>query len=413
VPPGKTASSKPLSKGDEMEARVAQLWFWEGYYARRGVDLRHHFHSEPLVVTDLDLLAYQFSPMLERSKTIGEVKTGTGRSAPKPLDRIVWLRGLRELVGAGDAELTTSAGPSTRARQLARGLGVRAQSEQDIIRREEAVGIAEVANLGSHGPNAFLEERWVHAHCARGDLERAYWFLRSEVWFLDEVTAAKRLIGLYQQLSARWTPEIDDDDARALRWLLAETVSSFTLNLVTIAGGALTDDNDQFSARVGERLSAGVVSADAMRRIAADVDKFIGGVLVAARAPANIRADVIGALHPTPPDWTEQFLDLVRRIASSRNAARALPRQVDLLVYERLTRRRNVPAAAAERIGLDDPDCGRLARLIGAFLRSQVANLPVVDKALTVPLQVEGVSLNDKPVAGDSTSDAQGRLLAP
>ena len=101
MPPAKTASSDVLTKGDELEARVAQLWFWEGYFTRRGVDLRRQFYPEPLVVTDLDLLAYDFSPMLRRTKTIGEVKTGTGKNAPKPLDRIVWLRGLREARRSG------------------------------------------------------------------------------------------------------------------------------------------------------------------------------------------------------------------------------------------------------------------------------------------------------------------------
>jgi hypothetical protein len=409
VQPGRTVLSDAITKGDEMEARVAQLWFWEGQYARRGVDLRRQFYPEPLVVTDLDLLAYDFSPMLERSKTIGEVKTGTGRNAPKPLDRIVWLRGLRALVGADHAELTTSTRPSPRARELARGLGVRAQSEQDIERRETAAGVAEVANLGSHGPQAFRDEKWVHTHCSRDrDLERAYWFLRSEVWFLDEVTAAKRIIGLYHQLGARWTPEVDDDDARALRWLFAEAVSAFTLNTVAVAADALVDDDKLFSARVGERLSAGVVSADAMRRISADVDKFIGGVLVAAKASADVRAQAIGALHPQPPEWTEQFLDLTRRVAMSRGAARNLPRQVDLLVFERLTRRRHVPAVAVARIGLDNAESGRLIRLIGAFLRSQAANVAVVDKALTTPIEAIATTVEQPRPDG---SDGQGTLL--
>ncbi|MFV1992163.1 MAG: DNA-binding response regulator, partial [Acidimicrobiales bacterium] len=70
---------------------MAQLWFWEGHYARRGIDLRRHYHPEPLIVTDLDLLAYDFSSMLRRSKTIGEVKSGKSKNAPKPLDRIIWL----------------------------------------------------------------------------------------------------------------------------------------------------------------------------------------------------------------------------------------------------------------------------------------------------------------------------------
>lgn len=410
MPPAKTASSSGLTKGDELEARVAQLWFWEGYYARRGIDLRRQFSPEPLLVTDLDLLAYDFSPMLDVAKTIGEVKTGSGKNAPRPLDRIVWLRGLRELVGADAAELTSSTPPSPRARELARGLGVRAQSEHDLERREAAVEIAAVANLGSHGPQAFSEERSIHAHCSTDrDLERAYWFLRSEVWFLDPVAAAKRTVGLFRQLSTLWAPEIEDADARALRWLLAETVSAFTLSIVAVAADALVEDDAQFAARLGERLSGGAVPADAMRRIAADVDKFIGGVLVAAQAPAHIRTEAIGALHPQPPEWTEPFIDLVRRLASSRTAARNLPRQIDLLVFERLARRRHVPATAVTRIGLDDPECGRLIRLIGAFFRGQVANIAVVDKALTTPID----ATDHREFRAPEPQGEQGTLLAP
>lgn len=410
MPPAKTASSKALTKGDAMEARVAQLWFWEGYYSRRGIDLRQHFSAEPLVVTDLDLLAFDFSPTLERSKIIGEVKTGAGRNAPKPLDRIVWLRGLKELVHADRAELTTSTVPSARARELAAGLGVRAQSARDVERREAAVRVDEVADLGAHGPRAFQDQMLVHAHCAKDrDLERAFWFLRSEVWFLDEVTAAKRLIGLYGQLAERWTPEIEDEDGKALRWLFAEVVSVLTLNVAATAAQGIVLDEGLVAARIGERLSSGTVSAEAMRRIAADVDKFIGGVLVAANAPADVRADAIGALHPQPPEWTEPFLQLVHRLAREPAATRILARQVDLLVFERLTRRRHVDAHAAERLGLGEETAGRLIRLIGAFLRSQVGNVPIVDKALTTPVDLEQPQA---PAGGAGRDVAQGSLLS-
>lgn len=407
MPPAKTKSSEPLSKGDELEIRVAQLWFWEGYYARRGINLRHHYHPEPLVVTDLDLIAYEFSPMLQWSRTIGESKSGTGRSAAKPLDRIIWLRGLRELVGAAAAELTSANSPSARARDLARSLGVRAQSEQDVDRRERRIDVAAVEDVGAHGRQAFVDVKWVHSHCAKDrDLERAYWFLRSEVWFLDELTAAKRLIGLYRQLSNRWVAEIDDADARALRWLLAEAVSVFTLNSVAVCSSVLIEDDALFAARIGERLSAGVASADAMRRISADVDKYIAGLLVAANAPPAVRADAIGALHPRPPDWAEQYIDLLRRLAALPTTARELPRRVDVLVFERLVRRRHIAEHVVRRVGLDDPDTGRLIRLIAAFLRSQAGNVAVVDKALTA--STEG---------GESgvvhSSPAQTSLLEP
>ena len=388
MPPAKTTSSE-LDKGDALEMRVARLWFWEGFYSRRGVDLKRHYEPEPLLVTDLDLLAFEFSPMLHRTKHIGEVKSGTGRSAPKALDRVVWLRGLMELVGADHAEYVAVSAPSPRAKELARSLGVRAQSEADVARREVLADIRDVADIGAHGPRAFREAQWVHKHCAKDrDLERAFWFVRSDVWFHDPLTAAKRLIGLYRQLSKMWVPDVDDDDARAVRWLLAETVSAFTMNTVAVAAEALVDDPDLLTARVGERLSAGHAPADAMRRIAADVDKFVGGLLSATNASAAIRADAIGAMHPTPPDWTEQFVDLLRRLGSARDAARSLPRQVDVLVYERAVWRRDLKPETVRRIGLSDPEAGRLTRLIAAFLRSQSAHIDVIDRALTATVPV-------------------------
>jgi hypothetical protein len=194
--------------------------------------------------------------------------------------------------------------------------------------------------------------------------------------------------------------------------LFAEAVSVFTLNAVAVAADALVDNDKLFSASVGERLSGGVVSADAMRRISADVDRYIGGLLAAANAPAEIRIQAIGALHPEPPEWTESFLDLTRRIALSRGAARSLPRQIDVLVFERLTRRRHVPAVAVTRTGLDDSESGRLIRLVGAFLRSQASNVAAVDKALTTPIEGSNVMV-EEPTADDNRDFPSGQVKRP
>ena len=156
-----------------MEARVAQLWFWEGFYARHGVDLQHHFEPEPLQVTDLDLLAFDFNPQLSRSKYIGEVKSGTGKSAAKPLDRLIWLRGLREVVDAESAELTIAHAPSDRVRGLARTLGIVAQSISDFERRERDT-VGTLADHGAHGVTALELTVRVHHTCRQDpELERA------------------------------------------------------------------------------------------------------------------------------------------------------------------------------------------------------------------------------------------------
>lgn len=387
----KTQSSKPLNKGDEMEMRVARLWFWEGYFSRCKINLQRYYHPEPLLVTDLDLMAYDFEPSLQVKRTIGEVKAGTGRSAQKPLDRIIWLRGLKEIVRAEHAELVSSIIPSPRTRKLARSIGVSAQSQADIERREQLASVIDVEDAGAHGTRAFLEREWVHKHCkSNPDLERAFWFLRSEVWFHDEITACKRLINLYGKLGKVWTAEIEDEDSRAFRWLFAETVSVFTLNAVAVAFEAIRVEPELLAAELGEQLSAGLASADVMRRIADDVDKYVIGLLAAANAPANVTVEATGALHPEPPVWTRQFIEFISRLAANRENARLLPRQIDLIAYERIVWQREVNLIPYNRLSLTDPEAGRLVRLVAAFLRSQITHVEIVDRALSTPLKAAG-----------------------
>jgi hypothetical protein len=65
-----------------------------------------------------------------------------------------------------------------------------------------------------------------------------------------------------------------------------------------------------------------------------------------------------------------------------------LPRQIDLLVHERVAREREVAERAARRLGLERQETARLRNLLAAFLRGCDASPAVVDEALTsaVPL---------------------------
>ena len=50
MPPVKT---DPLTPGDRLECRVGQVWFWEGYFTRVGIDLISYYGAELIQVTDL------------------------------------------------------------------------------------------------------------------------------------------------------------------------------------------------------------------------------------------------------------------------------------------------------------------------------------------------------------------------
>ncbi len=370
---------------------MAQLWFWEGFYSRSAVDLTRHFHPEPLQVTDLDLLAFDLNPQLTPRKYIGEVKGGTGRSAAKALDRLVWLRGLRELVGAESGELTIASPPSERVREVARSLGLVAQSVHDFERREHEA-VAGVSDCGAHGVAALELKMHVWGICGEDpELERAFGFLRSGVWFLEPFTAVKQIIEILRRITRRWDPRLHDEESLALRWILAEGVSVLTLNLVMIAGLSLTLERSFFAQFVSDRLAEGLIPMTQMRRISESIDKYVNGVLSTANVAADVRTSAIGAFLPEPPEWAEPLAEVAWRMGRSAIQARSLPRQIDLLVHERVARNREVARRAAGRIGLERHDTARLRNLLAAFLRGCDACPDVINDALTwaVPLYGE------------------------
>ncbi|RAF05820.1 DNA-binding response regulator, partial [Burkholderia multivorans] len=116
--------------------------------------LERHFHPEPLLVTDLDLLSFEFTARLTLSKTIGEAKSGTGKSAPKPLDRAIWVAGLKQLVDADGGIVLTALRPSVRVRETVRDLGVTAISVDDLDRWEKTHLTPGLEDVGAHGPTA-------------------------------------------------------------------------------------------------------------------------------------------------------------------------------------------------------------------------------------------------------------------
>jgi hypothetical protein len=361
--------------------RFARCAFWEGSYARRGIDLERHFASSPLTITDLDLLALEFNAQLQLVKTVGEAKSGTGKSAPKPLDRALWLAGVARLVHADRAELVTALLPSDRVRATVAELNVTAMSVEDLARREDAVDVEPVADVGAHGPTAFNRTKQAHAQLKREpELERAYWFLRSEVWFQPPWLAAKRTIGVLRAANKWWTPRLDDPAAAALRWLLAEAVSIFTLNAVALCGLARHSAPEMWAATASEKLAEGAIPAHQMKVLSASIDSFVArAVSLAGGAPTP---ELIGAFTPRPPDYADALIELVSRLARIPSVG-LLPRHVDLVAHERLVHRRHVSTDALARIDRGaDEDLASARRLIAAFLRGASASVDIVDTAL-------------------------------
>jgi hypothetical protein len=384
VPPA--ATTRGLDEGTRAEVRVAQAWFWDGHYVRRGIDLQHRFGAEVSTVTDLDVLGYSLESSLKHHKYIGEVKTGKSNNTPRPLDRALWMRGLREIIAAEGGEVTTAFKVSASVRDSCRRLGVTVQHFDDLAAREIRLQIAQFNDVGSQGDSIASIRKEVQAF-VKSDrtLERAYWFLVSEVWFLEPFDALKRTLGLIRELGKVWPPETHQDAMQAARWFFAEAISIATLNLAIVTGSAVSMDARTFEETAKAQLASGDIPSYAIRNISDRIDEYIGKILTSIDAPAEIKVSAMGAFLPVPPEYAEPLLELVSRLATEPVATARLPRQLDAVLFERLVRRRNLSPNVVRRLGLS-ANTERLIRLVAAFLRGQFALPGPVDKVLTTPL---------------------------
>ena len=350
------------SRGELFELRVARLLHAEGALVRRRVNLDQQVGGRQQV-TDVDVLAFFFDDTLRLRLVTGECKTAEAKSAPSTKDRLLWLAGVRRLVGAEDGFLATMKGARDPDRHFARSLGLDVVDERDLARRESILGLDAESGVAFHSADVIAREQEVDAMARKDEeLRRVLSFIDSELWVGEPVAALKRALGALRVLGTRWDGGLDEREQRVVRWLVAETIIGFVAALTRLAGESYRAPEDVFTKHLNERLAEGLASYDAMREIAKQVDRFLVGVLREAGVDENRLVGAIGALAPRPPAYAEPLAELIQRLAAEPRLSRQLAR----LAEAYLARERS-----GEQRDESEPDCARLLRLVAAFVERQ------------------------------------------
>jgi hypothetical protein len=161
-----------------------------------------------------------------------------------------------------------------------------------------------------------------------------------------------------------------------------------------IAGHMTSMSPKTFAAYVNERMAEGIVPAAKMRELSRDIDKFIGGLLTAANAPATLRTDAMSAFEPEAPAFADSLAELAIRFRAAAGAE-SLPRRVETLVHERIARRREPSPAVTSRLGLPVDTSDPIIAAFAAFLRTYAQLPPELSAALTA--LVPATTLNRQP----------------
>ncbi|MGE0026759.1 MAG: hypothetical protein AB7O78_03125 [Thermoleophilia bacterium] len=385
---------------------MARLLVAEGAFVRRRVDLQRNW-GDRFTITDIDLYVLRFTQPLLVRLSVGECKTTEAKSAPGIPDRLLWVAGVQRLVRADAAFVAVHRPVNARMRRMAEELECRIVDDRDLSRREALLGI------GAEGPPFSHDARLVDLeHAARKDakrepdLDRVYWFLRSEFWFLTPVSGLKRSLGAIRLLSRQWSPDLPNPRRQCVEWLTFHSIVACVVSLVRVAGEAYRTPEDTFTERFYEQLSEGKADYAAMAEISQLVDVYVTQILTEAGLRPGQVLDALGAFAPKPPTYAEPLGEVVLRLAGAPFAAGRLPQYVDELVARELL---SVEEHAQDGIGDDVPS--RLFRLVLAFLKGQIG-LP---DQLAAQLQPSGESkpTEAKPTPADSGRAGSVPVQAP
>lgn len=326
-------SKRGIQAGTMFEYRVARLRFVQGSFARRSIGLWSPSAADRRQLAELDCLIVDFDPQLRKSIEVIECKTGSGST--REIDRLLWIVGVRALVGASSVSLA-KAEVSRPARELARKLGVSVLDQQSISEAEQDIGIPDDWWPGFHSPQfgEGVVKRARQNLNSSQDLQRAGRFLFGSYWFVDDFSRVKQLRRLFRL--------IVQNESRvpggAFGLGLAEATVLFAMTAFSVGSWRGQLNEDEFRTLVAEELSTGLGDPQGLRRLLRRVDDLyrdqIEGIHQAYQAVAGQRIPMaIPSFETqvlTPPEWTDAFADLSLRLWRRSHVATDLLRWMDL-----------------------------------------------------------------------------------
>jgi hypothetical protein len=317
-----------LTLGDELEYRVARLQLFMGYFVRRSCVV--HTAGDLDRATDLDVLALRYVEPFRRELLITECKSRNGG----PLDRIFWLSGVREFVGAQEAILVRK-GTKWNIKDFARQCGVQVIDLFRVTELEATYGIAKddwpgVSDRAFYGRELAEWNRTLSADTKFWEL---YLTLTSEIHYDEPFPAINYLLAQLRILT-RSLPRTPSNSFH--RYLLSECLSQLAVFVMRVAEQSFDLSPQDRAGFIRKGLTYGSLEP----RYA---DRILNSAYNLARQAVfhytNRSVDLSKSLFemPNPPEVND-IVNIVEEITKTYPASLNFPQICDLTLTEAFTK---------------------------------------------------------------------------
>jgi hypothetical protein len=329
------AAKPTFETGTPLEARMQRLFMCQGAFAERGLFLRAVRGSSKLV-TDVDVVAHDYNINFYHRRLYAECKGGKNKSA---LDRVVWVRGLKEAIGADHPHLVIDHCDLVTA-QFARTLGVEILQAASLSALESALGIAPYfwpgrANLATYLPMETSIKRIIDRSTS-GDLSE--WLAQaSEIWRDASALAfsygkLNSLIGAVQACSLiAAKSSLAGEELAALRYAAAALLVRLSQYVLYAASDTLAMGPTEREQYLAERLTAGGLELEQSRRILEGALKMAVAYLRTRGIEPPMTWTVDHML--SAPAYATPFVTVIERVIADGEQSRLLPLAMELRLF--------------------------------------------------------------------------------
>lgn len=322
-----------MDEDTQLEYRTTRLFYNLGYFTRRRVPLKSYFFPEKSDITDLDVYGIKWDLDLTPKVVIG-MCTKTKKHAA-PANRILWLRGLKEFLGASQTYLVMPR-ITPKFKTFANENSVIPLDHERFSELEEQLkisgweGFFALDNLTRHMKNWDSVKKE-----AKTETRHHYWFLVSHFWTMPNNIRIKRIITHAQDLIGHVSL-----DKPLHQWLLIESIILFSVALMGFCNELSPLSEGDRKKYVHVKMIEGIGTLEDQEKVLKTVRALVGSILEDYKL--EMPSGLLSEIKIPPPSYTPQLTELLMRLLDKSSLSVEVPRFLDYWLYEYALRGKTV-----------------------------------------------------------------------
>ncbi|AZV69230.1 hypothetical protein DT426_27530 [Bacillus cereus] len=311
----KTSYSKNINKtinaGDLLEYRMHRLLFHMGYFSKVGIELKTSQEEDSEFVTDLDVYGIYINKDFRYKTVWADCKSGRA----KPLERISWMKGIRDLHDIDDI-LFVKSGVKSSIKHFARKSDIQVLDLSLIERLEKDFSILSNNWSGPWNPNTLLNKLKDFSKLTIPNNEtykKIAKFISSDYWSTDKYTRIKKCITAFKELSAIPLEDLKESEQSTVKWAIYELTSLFVLALLNVIRELYYFSDYERQKALHDGMVSGEISIKKRTELIS-ASYRLAFELMRAQQP-DLQPPAIGRMvNISPPSYFEALDDLISRI---------------------------------------------------------------------------------------------------